>query len=164
MQQKSLPACVLIEVTKKKSTETQLAISQLSIGAFFFACRSCEYLKVPQAEKRRTDILCLSNVCVFRNLRELKHNNPWLEYADYVAITFDWQKKDEIMDTVTQMASKDPLLCPVRQWSSVVRIIWAYAGVTSETPVYAVWRYDRIKHIKSEELTNSLQKAVIAIR
>ena len=49
VQQQALPPCVLREVAKMKVTETQRAISQLTIGAYFFACRSCEYLKVPQA-------------------------------------------------------------------------------------------------------------------
>ena len=61
-QQKAIPPCVIGNLAKKTFTETQRAISQLSIGAYFFACRSCEYLKVAQANKRRTDILRLRNV------------------------------------------------------------------------------------------------------
>ena len=57
VQQNALTACVLRELTKKKSTETKRATNQLAIGVFVFAMRSCEYLKVPQAEKRRTDVL-----------------------------------------------------------------------------------------------------------
>jgi len=106
---------VFRELAKMGITETQKATSQLATGAFFFACRSCEYLKVPQAEKRRTDILRLRNLRFFRNGRLMKLNSPFLEYADCVSITFDWQKKDERMDTVTQMYPKDLILCPVRQ-------------------------------------------------
>jgi hypothetical protein len=51
-QEKDLPACVLLEIAKSQHTETQRAISQLSTGAFYFAMRSCEYVKVPAAEKR----------------------------------------------------------------------------------------------------------------
>ena len=50
-QQKALPAIVLRELANLNITETQKAISQLAIGAFFFACQSCEYLKVPHSEK-----------------------------------------------------------------------------------------------------------------
>jgi hypothetical protein len=50
-QQKALPGCVLVQLSKSQATETQRAIVQLAIGAFFFACRSCEYLKVEKAEE-----------------------------------------------------------------------------------------------------------------
>eukprot|EP00957_Ditylum_brightwellii_P090795 6913946-Ditylum_brightwellii.AAC.1 len=94
-------------------TDSQQVVAQLSIGALFFACRSCEYLKVPQTEKRRTDVLRFRNIRFCRNRREMKHNNPWIEFADCVSITFEFQKNDERDNTVTQMVSGDVLLCPV---------------------------------------------------
>ena len=162
-QQKAIPVCVLSEIALKRATETQKAISQLSIVAFFYAMRSCEYLKVPQAEKRRTDVLRLRNVRFFKKGRELDHNNPWLEYAECVSITFEWQKKDERMDTVTQMASGDVLLCPVRQMAAAIRRIRGYPGATDETPISAVWRYGRIEHITSKEMVSALRAAVASI-
>ena len=45
--------------------EAQKALSQLAIGAFFYVYRSCEYLRIPQHEKRRTAILQLYNICFF---------------------------------------------------------------------------------------------------
>eukprot|EP00957_Ditylum_brightwellii_P093136 7091070-Ditylum_brightwellii.AAC.1 len=44
-QQKALPIEVLKVVAKAKATESQRAVAQLAIGAFFFACKSCKYLK-----------------------------------------------------------------------------------------------------------------------
>ena len=125
--------------------------------------RSCEYLKVPQAEKRRTDVLRLRNIRFFRNGREMTHNNPWLEYADCVSVTFEWQKKDERMDTVTQMASRDLILCGVRQWAAVVKRIRSYPGATEDTPVSAVWRNGKMEHITSKEMTLALRAAVLSI-
>ena len=66
----------------------------------------------------------------------LEHNNPWLEYAESVSITFEWQKKDVRIYTVTQMASKDMVLCPVRQRAAVVKRITSYTGATADTPVH----------------------------
>lgn len=163
VQQKALPICVLKEVAKNQCTETRKAISQLSIGAFFFACRSCEYLKVPQEEKRRTQRLKLRNIRFFKNGRELKHSDPNLDNADSVALTFEWQKKDVKFDTVSHMQSGDPLLNPVIQWAAVVKRIWSYPGATADTPVSAVWRYGRIEDISSKELVEVLQAAVLAI-
>ena len=50
-QQKAIPICVVAEVFKKKATEIQRATGQLGIKGFFISGRSCEYIKVPQAEK-----------------------------------------------------------------------------------------------------------------
>ena len=162
VQQKALPACVLREMAKLSITETQRATSQLATGAFFFACRSCEYLKVPQALKRRTYILRLRNLRFFKDGRKMNQNDPFLEYADCVSITFDWQKKDERMDTVTQMCSKDLRLCPVRQWAALERRLLTYPGITPESPVSAIWRNDRIEHITSAEMTKALRAAVVS--
>jgi hypothetical protein len=154
---------VLIEVAKNRLTETRRAYGQLGLAAFFFACRSCEYLKVPQAEKRRTDILRIRNIRFFKDGKELKHNDPNLEYADCVSITFEWQKKDERMDSVTQLTTGDILLCPVRLWAAIVKRILRYPGANEDTPVSAVWRNDRIDHITSKELVSAMRDAVVAI-
>ena len=50
VQQKALPFCVLDELAKRQVSELDKAISQLTIGAAFFACCSCEYLKVPDGK------------------------------------------------------------------------------------------------------------------
>ena len=92
-QQKALAAQVLVMMYKRKQTETERAIGQLGIGAFFWAMRSCEYLKVPQAEKRRTDILRLGNIRFFKDGILLIHSDPQCEFADNVSITFEFQKK-----------------------------------------------------------------------
>jgi hypothetical protein len=132
---------VLKELARMEATDVQKATAELAIGGFFFACRSCEYLKVPQAEKKRTDILRLCCIRFFDEFgQEIKHSSPDLERAHCVSITFERQKKDEKMDTVTQIHSGDPLLCPVRSWAAVVKRIWGwgYEGASLDTPVSAV--------------------------
>lgn len=150
-------------MAKLQVTETQRALSQLSITAYMFAMRSCEYLKVPQAEKRRTAILKLRNIRFFKDGQLLSHDSPLLEYADCVSDTFEFQKKDERNDTVTQLFSGDELLCPVRQTAAVVRRIWSYPGANWDTPISAVWRNDRIEHLSSKEMINALRAAVVAV-
>ena len=41
-QEKAIPLCVIKLIALKTATESQCAIGQLIIGAFLFACRSCE--------------------------------------------------------------------------------------------------------------------------
>ena len=105
----------------------------------------------------------LWNIRFFRDGRELSHNNHELEYVDSFSITFEWQKKDERMDTVTQVLSGDRLLCPVRQWAAVVRRIWGYPGATREIKVSAVWKNYQIEHITSKEINKVLEEGVASI-
>jgi len=162
-QQKALPATVLVEIAKMQLTETQRAISQLTIGAFYFAMRSCEYCKVPQALKRRTDILRLRNVAFLRRGRIIPHSSPELEYADCVMITFEFQKKDERNDTVTMHATGHKFMCPVRAWAAIIRRIRNYQGSDDNTPVSAVWKNNRIEHITSKQIVDAINTAAEAI-
>ena len=128
-----------------------------------FAMRSCEYLTVPRADQRRTDILRLRNIRFFMDGREMEHNNRLLEFADCVAITFEFQKKEERNDIVTNVFSGDTTICPARAWAAIVRRIWSYPGATQDTKVSAVWRNDRIEYVKSAEMINALRAAVVAV-
>ena len=68
-----MPACVLA-MMYKKATETQTNIEELGIEDLFYACRSCEYVCVAQAEKQRTYIVRLSCIiCIGGRL--LRHDN-----------------------------------------------------------------------------------------
>ena len=93
-------------------------------------------MKVPQALRRRTDVIRLRNLR-FRRVdhREIKHSNPALEQAQSLTITFEWQKKDARNDMVTQGVSGDPVLCGVVQGVALVRRIRSYPGANNDTPI-----------------------------
>ena len=162
-QQKAIPLIVILELAKLQKTATQKAITQLAIFAYFFACRSCEYLLVQQAEKRRTDILRLRNVRFWRRGKHMDHSDPELEYADSVSVTFEWQKNDERDDTVTQNSSGDVLLNATRQLAAIVKRIRNYPGATDDTPISAVWRNGVLDQISSDEMVTALRGAVRAV-
>ncbi len=109
------------------------------------------------------DVLRLQNLWFFKDGQVLEQSDSHLEYADCISITFEWQKKDERMDTVTQMALGDPLLCPVRQRAATVKRIWSYPGADEETLVSAVWRHGRIDHITSKMMTDALEARIAAV-
>jgi hypothetical protein len=73
------------------------------------------------------------------------------------------QKKDKKNNTTTQMALGDITLCPVPAAAAIVRRIRSYLGANNDTPISAIWKYDRIKHIMSKQITNTLRDAVSAI-
>lgn len=154
---------MLVEIAKMQLTETQRAIAQLTIGAFYFAMRSCEYVKVPQAHKRRTDILRLRNIAFLRKGRIIPHSSPELEYTDCVVITFEFQKKDEKDDSVTMHATGHATMCPVRAWAALIKRVRNYQGSDDNTPVSAVWKNDRIEHITSKQIVDAINTAATSI-
>lgn len=100
------------------------ALCELFIGAFFFAMRSCEYIKVQGP--RKTKLLELRNVRFFKGNTQIPHSSPALSSADFVSITFELQKRDTKDDIISQHRSGDKLLCPVKVWAAIVQRIRAY--------------------------------------
>jgi len=95
------------------------ALCELFIGAFFFAMRSCEYIKVQGP--RKTKLLAVKNIRFFKGNHQLSHSDPALPFADCVLITFEQQKRDTKNDIITQHQSGDKLLCPVCILASIVQ-------------------------------------------
>ncbi len=160
--EKAIPACILSRIAANQTSKFTRALSQLIIGAFFFACRLCEYLKVAKPQDKRTKLLCLFNITFFKNGQILHrlHNTKSLHTANSVAITFETQKNDRKFDNVTQWRTNHPTLCPVKQWAALVTRISSYPETTDNTPVSAVWRYNTITHVTANDVTALLRDAV----
>ena len=90
---------------------------------------------------------------------QLRHDSPLLDSADCVSVTFEKQKKDERNDTTTQVATDDSLLCPVRQWTAIVRRLWSYPGTTYDTKVSTVLKEGQLTHITSKMMIEALRDA-----
>jgi len=159
-QQKAVPARVIRELIETAYTaghsETEMHIADLVGGAFFFACRSCEYSKVKG--ERKTKIIEVGNIQFFSGNRRLNHNAPDLHLADSVSITFVLQKNNTKYDTITMWRTDDKLLCPVRCWANVVRRIRQYPGCTDSTPVNMVFEPKTRAYIEIE--ANAIAKAL----
>jgi hypothetical protein len=61
------------------------------------------------------------------------------------------------------MSSGDVTLCPVRAAAVIVHRIQSYPGANNDTPISAIWQYNRIKHITSRQIKTVLQDAILAI-
>jgi hypothetical protein len=162
-QQKALPFSMLDELAKRQVTKTDKGITQLTIGAAFFACRSCKYSKVPRSKEKCTKLLRLQNIRFFKNGHQLPSQFIDLESADSVAITFEMQKNDEKFDTVTHGRTDDSVLCPVIQWARLVSRIWTYPGASLDTNVCTVWQNGRMEHITSKTILQHLRAACATI-
>lgn len=114
---------------------TLLALSQLIAGAYFFAMRSCEYLRVPV--RGRTKLLTVGNVCFSdATCRPIPHHHGSLSTrAYYVTITFDDQKSGKKGESRTHHRNDDNLLCPVKCWLRTVLRIRSYQHTTDTTTV-----------------------------
>jgi hypothetical protein len=123
-------------MTSRKTKDPGLiAFYQLIMLAFFFAMRSCEYLKLPKGSDRRTKTLRVKNLVFRKNKKFLTHDDPNLHLADSVTITFEFQKKQDQHDQVTHSRSKDDKICPVTAAAAIVKRLRAM-GATEETSIY----------------------------
>lgn len=156
--------CLYYITNQPQPNNGNKTISQLITGAFFFACRSCEYLKVSKPDDKRTKLLTLKNINFYKNGTVLNHSSDrnLLQTANSVSITFKTQKNERKFDTITQWRTHDPILCPVKQWANIVTRISSYRGATKNTPVSTVWRYNHLDQITTAEVITTLQDAVKA--
>ncbi len=86
VQEKAIPLKVISLIEQVRGTEIQQATGQLIIGAFFFACRSCEYLKVQKPEDKKTKQLTLENIAFYKNNKRITNSSEHLDTADRVAL------------------------------------------------------------------------------
>lgn len=162
MQQKAITPSCLRKVASLSLSHLDVAISQLLIGAWFFACRSCEYCNTDGTE-RRTKVLCLRNIRFFLGNKELAHTDPRLSLADTVTLKFEYQKRDERDEDVTQQRNRDPLLCSVRQWAALVQRIRGYPGTTRDTQVNTVLIDGKPVLLTAKTILVKLRAAISAI-
>jgi hypothetical protein len=161
-RQVALTGSIIKELKKIAFTPLEKAMFQLFTGAFFFAMRSCEHLKVSGA--RRTKILTLKNIRFFKGRRELRHHDKSLHLADTVSITFDFQKKDTRNDTVTHYRSGHKSICPVQVWANIIRRIRAYPNSTDNTPVNTFMDKNKTIHqITGTQLLRQIRRAAAVL-
>ena len=158
-QAKALPLIVFKSVAGDSSTHKLLALSQLVIGAFFFAMRSCEYLKTGRVGK--TKKLTVGNIKFYKGRRLLDYEGD-LEHASFVSITFVFQKNREKMQTISQRRT-GLRLCPVRCWAQLVERVLSYPSATLSSPVNVVMVAGRLREVSDSDVITRLRSAVAAI-
>jgi hypothetical protein len=139
------------------------ALCTLFMGAFIFAMRSCEYIKVQGT--RKSKLLELRNIRFFKGNTLIPHSSPFLSSAKCVSITFELQKRDAKDDTITQHRSGDKLLCPVIVWASIVKRIRSYKNSISTTMVntYQFANSEKFHSFTGTELLKRLRFATTLI-
>ena len=160
-QQKAVTASILKDMNraaqKRSASAAEKAASQLAIGAFFFAMRSCEYVHVTGS--RRTKPLRLRNIRFFKRNRVMSLHDHGLTTATAVSITFEHQKTDVRHETVHQHATFLDVLCPVRTWALIVQRILSYPGCDEESLVSTVVSGNKRQLVTAPYLASTLQAA-----
>lgn len=152
---------LLRHLASVRLTDEDVAISQLAIGAFFFAMRSCEYSRT--SGERRTKLLRLNNIRFFEGHRLVPHDDPYLSQSDSVSITFEYQKNDMRDVTITQHCTNDPVLCPVRAWASVVTRVRNYPGSSPDSTVNSFRYKGKTIYIRSDAVRMKLRASAAAL-
>jgi hypothetical protein len=86
-------------------------------------------------------------------------DDPALQTATAVSITFEFQKTDVRHETVHQHATFLEVLCPVRMWAQIVQRIRRYPGCDAESLVSTVVLSNKRQLITGVFLASMLQAA-----
>ena len=92
-KQKARPLIALRKMMQLSVTHKEVALSHFCIGAFFFAMRSCKYLRCSHYEdSKRTKILRLRNIRFKKEGLALDHMSPLILQADLVATHLNFRR------------------------------------------------------------------------
>jgi hypothetical protein len=151
-QQKAITTSILSNMHEHAAlpfaTPAGQAASELTVGAFFFAMRSCEY-SMDVSGPRHTKPLRLHNIRFFRQNKTLDLLDPSLPSATVISITFEFQRTGIRHKTVHQHATHLPILCLVKAWAAVMQQILSYPGCNLDSLVSTVLTNDKRRLITS---------------
>jgi hypothetical protein len=107
-----------------------IVLHQLMLLGFFFAMRSCENFKV--SGERQAHPIRKRNMVFRKDGRILPHSSPRLHLSDTIAITFEYQKRDELINTGTQGRTGNSTYYLVVGSAAVVRRLEAMGASESD--------------------------------
>ena len=170
-QQPAIPFIVIEKMflfTKDTPSSIKYAMSQLACGAFFHGMRSCEYSKTcSKEESKRTKILILRNFRFYMKgkLLDLIKNQKILHQADFVNITFIFQKNQERNESVGMYKTENIRYCPVVTWANIITRILSYPGTSLDFPVNTWYNPSRkqFKYITSNLIRIQLRSTATSI-
>jgi hypothetical protein len=105
----------------------------------------------------------MCNIQFFKDSAILPHSHPDLEFTDCISFTFQYQKRQDKHDTITQEATGDSALCPICFAAGLVRCITSCPDTSSHTNVSTYMSNGSVEHAMSRQVINALRDAVCAI-
>jgi hypothetical protein len=160
--QPALTASILCQFYHMAVSDFDKALCNLFIGAFFFAMRSCEY--VQEYRPRRTKLLSVKSVKFYKGRRIISILEPGFDRASSISITFELQKKDAKGDIITQHATGNQLLCPVKTWIRIIsRIMKSDKSSQESTVNFFAHRDSAIHYFSGKDLLNRIRLAAATL-
>jgi hypothetical protein len=161
-RQKAISVHVLTTMQEIANDAVETAAADLAMGAFFFACRSCEYSSVKGP--RRTKTLRIGDIQFRRGRHVLPHDPPDLHLAEQVSVVFRDQKNRHKMATRTAWRTSNPLASPVAAWANITRRVRATPGCTNDTLVFKYTSEDgKGADVTSDIIVKLLRRAATKI-
>jgi hypothetical protein len=108
-------------------------------------------------------MLCLRNVSFFLGNKEMAHTDLRLSLANIVMLKFEYQKRDKRDEDFTQQCTRDPLLCPARQWSALIQRSMSYPCTTRDTQVNTILMAGKTVMLPVKTILAKLRAAIAAI-
>ena len=146
------PKHLRIILTSAKSPR-QIFIAHLIIGAFFFACRSCEYSTTPS--EPRSKILKCGDIRFFNKENSILVNSTIDVEASCMSIIFRMQKNLEANEKISNHKSGSDL-CPIKSWKHIINTLQLQHGNIEKMDV------NNFKHniIKNTDVSRSIKAAI----
>ena len=160
-KQRALPLSVLRKMMKLAVSDQEKASVWLLIGAIFFAMRSCEYLKTGSEESKRTKILRCRNIIFRKNGKLLRQKMDDIASADYVIITFEFQKNEFRNKAVHMYSTNDEVLDPVTAWARTInRLASTIPDFSGDTKVCEFFNGKKTIDIDSSFVRSKIRSVV----
>ena len=159
--QQCLPVSSFIDIYNDNSTPLHTALGQLTAGALFFVMCSCEYTNVQSKEPRKTKILHLRNIRFFYKDSEMSNPDNFHQ-ADFVSITFEFQKNLQKNKTISQHKTNTDF-CPVKVWDSIKQRILSYPKTSESSKVNLFLKNLKLVKITSAQIQSHLKAHVLNI-
>ena len=165
-KQSCIPLHVFNHMIKTASDPLQLAIAQLTIGALFFAMRSCKYSHTngdKNINNCKTKLLKVRNIKFYSKHKELDiFDQGAINSAKSVIITFKFQKNRTKFQSIKQDQNSSNL-CAVKIWATIVSRILSYPKGNINSSINMVRTGRSYQFIKSTTIRSNIRKTVETI-
>jgi hypothetical protein len=159
---KAITFLVISKLIHQDSTKLERATGKLATFRISLPCVPANTSRWQTQTTKNQDPQAEEPQILLRS-QNLDHNHRELEFVDCIALTFEQQKKDKKMDTVSLMASQDACLCLLRAATAIVRRIRKYLGSSQDSPISTVTVNRHLKQVTLTHMINALRDAVRAI-
>jgi hypothetical protein len=147
-----------LAASKESLGEVARHTADLTIGAYFFAMRACEFCKTKR--KGKTKLLTLSCLAFRdRKKRPVSQDDPYLlTKAEYVTVCFVNQKNGMKNEKRTQRKTGKKWLCPVRAWGRACQRARSGAtGKKGDVPVCQIQDRSNTILVSDEKVVQGLR-------